>query len=302
MTGYLNSNYVQSLAEFGTPRELPRSKGWILERQIPGFPYRDAMGCYPLFTCQDWSQLDADLEEIGDDLVTLSLVTDPFGEYNADYLRRCFGILVFPFKEHFIVDLRRPMSTFVCQHHRRYVRKALLKLEVERCEDPTQFINEWVELYGNLITRQNIRGILAFSRSAFAKQLKVPGIIVFRAVYGQATIGMLLWYVQGKVGYYHLGASSVRGYELWASFALFWFAIEHFAANGLRWLNLGAGAGVKNNGTDGLSRFKRGWSTGTRTAYFCGRIFDHASYSEIIKAKGISATDYFPAYRRGEFG
>ena len=60
--------------------------------------------------------------------------------------------------------------------------------------------------------------------------------------------------------------------------------------------------GVESNCTDGLSQFKRGWSTGTRTAYFCGRIFDHKSYAEIVKAKGIAATTYFPAYRKGEFG
>jgi len=299
--GYLHPQYPQSLAEFGTLRELPRSEGWILERQILGFPYHDAMGCYPLFVCQDWSQLHADLENMGSEPVTLSLVTDPFGDYEKNYLRRCFRHVVLPFKEHFIVDLRRPMKTFVCQHHRRYARKASGQLKVEICEEPGQFINKWVELYANLIKRHNIRGILAFSRSAFAKQLKVPGIVVFRAVHQEETVGMLLWYTHGEVAYYHLGAYSNLGYDLGASFPLFWFAIEHFAGNGLTWLNLGAGAGVKGNGTDGLSRFKRGWSTGTRTAYFCGRIFDYAKYSEVVKIKGNSSTDYFPPYRKGEF-
>lgn len=302
MTGYLHPGYVQSLSEFGTPRKLPRSKGWILERQIPGFPYRDAMGCYPLFACQDWSQLYADLEDMGKKLISLSLVTDPFGEHDEAYLHQCFRDVVIPFKEHFVIDLSRPMDTFVCGHHRRYTRKALRQLHIERCEDPTQFINEWVDLYAALIERHNIKGILAFSELAFGKQLSVPGIVALRAVSEETTVGMLLWYVQGEVGYYHLGASSATGYELRASFAMFWSAIEYFAANGLRWLNLGAGAGVKSNGTDGLSRFKRGWSTGTRTAYFCGRIFDQARYAEIVKVKGIPTISYFPAYRKGEFG
>ena len=59
MSGYMHLGYAESLVEFGTPRELPRSGGWVLERQIPGFSYRDAMGCYPLFACQDWSQCAA---------------------------------------------------------------------------------------------------------------------------------------------------------------------------------------------------------------------------------------------------
>lgn len=66
-------------------------------------------------------------------------------------------------------------------------------------------------------------------------------------------------------------------------------------------VDLGAGAGIDDKGTDGLTRFKRGWSTGTRTAYFCGRVFDHAKYSELVRATSASATNYFPAYRAGEF-
>ena len=301
VTGYLHPGYAQSLAEFGAPRELPRSGGWVLERQIPGFPYHDAMGCYPLFACKDWSQLHADLEDISNELVSLSVVTDPFGEYDSIYLQRCFKDVVIPFKQHFVVDLNRPLDTFVSSHHRRYARKALRQLYVERCGDSTQFINKWVDLYTALIERHNIKGILAFSGSAFEKQLSVPGIVVFRAVYEESTVSTLLWYIQGEVGYYHLGASSDLGYELWASFALFWSAIEYFAANGLRWLNLGAGAGVRSDGIDGLSRFKRGWSTGTRTAHFCGRIFDQKKYLEIVRAKDIPETEYFPAYRLGEF-
>ena len=151
MTGYLHPGYAQSLAEFGTPRELPRSGGWILERQIQGFPYQDARGCYPLFACQDWSQLHADLDDIGNELVSLSLVSDPFGDYDIAYLHRCFKDVVLPFKEHFVIDLCRPMNTVVSSHHRRYARKAFQRVYVEMCDDPMLFINEWVDLYANKI-------------------------------------------------------------------------------------------------------------------------------------------------------
>jgi hypothetical protein len=301
MTGYMHPGYAESLAEFGTPRELPRCGGWVLERQIPGLPYRDAMGCYPLFACQDWSRLASDLDNIGDDLVSLALVTDPFGEYDETCLHRCFRDVVIPFKDHFIVDLRRPMNDIVSRHHRYYARKALKSLYVEECQEPTQFTDEWVALYANLIDRHNLKGIKAFSKRAFAKQLSTPGTVMLRAVHQDVVAGAQIWFVQGEVGYSHLTALSEAGYELGASYALYWFAIE-CVSDKVRWLDLGAGAGAKSDGTDGLSRFKRGWSTGTRTAYFCGRIFDQVRYSEIVKAKGVLATDYFPAYRKGEFG
>ncbi len=301
MTGYMHESYAYSLADFGTPRELPHSKGWVLVRPIAGFAHYDAMGCYPLFACQDWSKLSLDLQNLSEDLVALSVVTDPFGQYDAPDLRQSFVDVVKPFKQHFAIDLHRPVKSYVNKHHLRNARKARQMLTVERCEQPALFLDDWTALYDTLIERHDITGITKFSRASFEKQLKVPGLVALRAVYAGATVGMLLWFVQGEVGYYHLGAYSPVGYELRASFALFWFAIEYFAASGLRWLNIGAGAGVGNDERDGLTRFKKGWSTGTRTAYFCGKIFDHARYREIVNAKGVAGTDYFPAYRLGEF-
>jgi hypothetical protein len=299
--GYSHALYAESLAEFGTPVELPSCGGWILKRRIPGYPNYDGMGCYPLFACQDWALLEADLENVGSQLVSLAIVADPFGGYSPAYLQQCFQDVVIPFKEHFVVDLRSPADTFVSEHHRRNARKALQRIGVEQCIDPNQFLHDWLELYGYLIGRHEISGITAFSRQVFQHQLRVPGLVAFRAEHEGATVGMLLWYVQDEVGYYHLGAYNQKGYALKASFALFWQSIDYFAAKGLRWLNLGAGAGAETATDSGLSRFKRGWATGNRTAYFCGRIFDRATYGEITRASGCTVTDYFPAYRRGEF-
>ena len=120
LTGYLHPGYVQSLAEFGAPRELPHCGGWVLERQIPEFADYDAMGCYPLFVCQDWSQLHNDLEDLGTNLVSLALATDPFGTYNPAYLKQCFDVVV-PFKEHFVINFYRPINEFVSGHHPRRI-------------------------------------------------------------------------------------------------------------------------------------------------------------------------------------
>jgi hypothetical protein len=301
-SGYLHSAYAESLAEFGKPRFLPRSGGWILERPIAGSPHRDGMGCYPLFACRDWQRLGADLEEIGGALVSLALVTDPFGAYDEGLLRHCFEDLVTPFKEHYVVDLEQPRTAYVSAHHRRYAHKSLQVVQVERCQEPGVLLADWSDLYAQLIKKHNIQGIAAFSTLAFTKQLEIPGIVAFRAAYEGQTVGILLWFTHGSVGYYHLGAFSDTGYKVRASFALFRFAIDHFATSDtVRWLDLGAGAGVMQGKADGLSRFKQGWSTGTRTAYFCGRILDPGVYSELAAMGQDSHTSYFPAYRLGEF-
>jgi hypothetical protein len=301
MMGYAHADYAASLAEFGEPRLLPESNGWILGRSIRGTPYADAMGCYPLFSCLDWSQLQSDIDGMTGELVSLVLVTDPFGDFTRESLAQTFKDLAAPFKEHFVVDLKEAPETFVHPHHQRNARKALEVVSVEKCEQAASCEQEWNGLYTNLINRHDIRGIARFSDSSFARQLRVPGAVMLRAMHGGRTVGVTWWFVSGRVGYYHLGAYNDEGYELRASFALFWRAMDLFKSEGLCWLALGAGAGLGNNATDGLSRFKRGWSTGTRTAYLCGRIFNRARYEQLVKVKGIEATDYFPAYRQGEF-
>lgn len=299
--GYSHPDYAASLLEFGVPRLLPQSRGWILERAIPNSRHHDAMGCYPLFACQNWSRLNDDLESIGDSLVSLAVVTDPFGDYDLACLQESFPDLTTPFKEHFVVDLSRAPATFVQPHHQRNVRKALREISVEHCDRPIDLLEDWIDLYSTLAKRHDIKGIAAFSREAFARQLCIPGIVVLRAVHQDETAGMLLWYEQGDRAYYHLGAYSARGYELGASFALFDYAISYFAERGFAWLNLGSGAGISSSEAEGLSRFKQGWSTGVRTAYFCGRIMDQTSYRELLARTVHPPTQYFPAYRFGEF-
>ena len=300
LTGYRHPAYVAALGEFGTPRALPRSAGWLLERAVPGGPHRDAMGCYPLFSCLDWPGLKADVDALASDLVAVSLVTDPFGRYDEATLRDCFGVRVAPYKQHFVADLRRARETFVSRHHRYYASRALSAVELDRCDEPGGLLDEWVGLYDHLIARHQLRGMKAFSRQSFAQQLAVPGVVVLRAGQHGRTVGAHIWYLQDDVVHSHLAATNQAGYDLNVSYALYWFALETFASQAA-WINFGAGAGLNSDGADGLTRFKRGWATGTRLTYFCGRIFDRGKYDAALAARGLQDNDYFPAYRKGEF-
>ncbi len=300
-TGYQHVEYARSYREQGKEVFLPRSGGWLLERQIKNTAYRDAMGCYPLFSCQSWQHLESDLIALDEQLVTVTMVTDPLGEYSKADLDACFPDLCVPFKEHYLVDLSQEPRDFISSHHRRYGKKASKACVIESCQPVDDVIDDWVTLYDGLIEHRNIRGFQRFSREIFSRQLAVPGMVVFRAKKGVETLGMTLWYTQGNAAYYHLGAYSDQGYQARASFGLFWNAINHFRATGIEWLDLGAGAGLSASDDDGLSKFKRGWSTGTKTAYLCGRVGNRAAYLEQVGDIDMQATRYFPAYREGEF-
>ncbi len=302
-TGYLSPRYAESLAEFGEPLELPQCGAWLLERSIAGSTRRDAMGCYPLFSCRDWSKLRDDIDRLAGRLLTLALVVDPFSPLTANELAAGFDRVI-PFKDHFVVDLAVPSERHVTTHHRHYARKSLRKIKVQAVSDPPRHLEEWVSLYATLIERHQLRGLKAFSRESFRRQLEVPGMVMFLGTLGDQIVGAHLWYVQGEVAYSHLSATSDIGYGCRATYGIYWTAIETFKerfSGSVRWLNLGAGAGVGGDGKDGLTEFKSGWATSTKPAFFCGKIFDRPAYEEMSRGVSAEQAGYFPAYRCGEF-
>ncbi|MGI9296256.1 MAG: GNAT family N-acetyltransferase [Pseudomonadales bacterium] len=300
LTGYLHPLYAASLAEFGDPRQLPHSGGWILERAIPGTDsLRDGMGPYPLFCCSDWKALRHDLQELSHDLVSLALVTDPFGDFAVTDLENCFD-KVTPFKQHFVADLSKPVNEIVSKRHRSDARRSLRKVAVEVCDNPCAYLEEWMELFGVLEKRHQIKALRTFSKNAFATQLRVPGLVMFKALLGKELVGLDLWYVQDDVAQGHLAAFSPAGYETHASYATKWTVIEYFKDK-VSWINFGGAPGNNADHGAGLQRFKRGWANTTHMAYFCAKVLNPELYSELDVAVGSHADDYFPSYRRGEF-
>lgn len=298
MTGYASRAYAESLSEFGEPLHLPRCGGHLLRRPIPGTSECDAMGCYPLFFCADWAALEADLSALPKELVSVALVADPFGDHSPELLESAFDV-VNPYRVHYIVDLERPPEKNGSRHHRREARKALEKIQVEVCREPSGFSNDWNRLYQALAIRHGIRGVRAFSRRAFERQLALPGIVVHQAWHHGELVGAQLFFQQDDVVHCHLGAVTEEGYETGAFYAMDRFAIEYFS-NRARKLDLGGGTGLASSGDDGLSRYKKGWATETRPVCFCGRIVNRARYESLVPSLGES--HYFPAYREGEFG
>ena len=85
-----------------------------------------------------------------------------------------------------------------------------------------------------------------FSDASLVAQLHVPGLVAFKALCDGVIVGMVLWFVHEDRAYYHLAAYTDRGYDVGASFGLFWTSLEHFSAS-LRVVSLGGGAGIQGD-------------------------------------------------------
>lgn len=298
--GYHSPEYARAFESFGTPRPLQHSGGTVTIRPIDGSDQHDAMGCYPLFCCSDWSRLAKDFQDLRDEIVSLTLVSDPFGAYNERLLRTLFNGCMRPFKTHFVADLSTHPQSFVSAHHRYYGRRAQRTMEIFPAKQPETYLDDWLRLYDGLIARHNISGISAFSAISFALQFRTPGLRLFVARNEKEILGLQIWFEDGLLAYHHLSAYSECGYRLRASYGLLWRALHFWHHAGLRLVTLGASAGL-NDQNDGLSRFKAGWSNAQKTVYLCGAIFDKSAYKQLVGGQGATQSSYFPAYRHGEF-
>lgn len=295
--GYAGPSYVASLTHMGAPIALPRSQGWCLTRSVPGLSDADVVGPYPLFTCRDWSGLAADVAALQERAVSIVLVTDPFATITQSSLRDAFPDVCRPYKRHYIVDLCERRRDALHAHHRRLVRYALRDTRVEVATGAPAWGDDWIRLYGHLVRRHGITGAAAFSADALAAQLTLPGMVAARAVANGHAVGMSLWAVQGDYAYYHLSAYDDVGYELRASYALFSTAFDWLWQQGVRFVALGAGAGVQGSSA-GLDDFKRRWATDVAPVYLCGRILQPDRYAAACGAAGKPSTnEFFPAYR-----
>jgi len=298
LPGYFNPGYVASFEEFGRPLLLPGSGASLLERPIGDTGLRDAMGAYPMFCCPDWTELSADLDALGDRLVSVVLAPDPMTAPQPEALEATFDH-VRRYKDHFVIRTGRPLDEFVSKRHRQHARNALRRVEVELCEEPARYAGEFDRLFGVLAARHQIRGLRRFSQAAFERQLALPGTVMFRAMVDGRTVGLDSWYVQGSCAQGHLVALDETAYELRAGYALKWRLIEYLS-DGVEWINLGGGRSSDNS--DGLSAFKRGWSTDTKPSWICGSILQGDRYESLSASASGNDGAYFPAYRTAELG
>ncbi|HPF14003.1 MAG: hypothetical protein H6830_12295 [Planctomycetes bacterium] len=295
--------YAQCLEHLGQPVELPASGGWVLERAWDGCV--DATGPYPLLCPSDPSRLERDFEDLASKWLSVAAVIDPMIELAPDVLQRAFPDRWVAYKEHFVVDLSKPLETTLSGHHQRKAKRGERRVRIEWNEGGEAWgddwddgwDDDWVALYQALSAHHQISGPAAFSAASLVGQLRLPRTLVQRALIDDDVVSMVVWYPRGEGVSYHLGASLPAGYAASASYALFADALRRFQAQGLAWAHLGAGAGVQA-GSAGLTAFKAGWASHSRTAYFGGRVGQRERYQALCASAGLDPNGpFFPAYR-----
>lgn len=302
--GYGGAAYAACLGHVGRPIALPRSGLTALERAIPGTDRSDLVGPYPLLPAVDPRALRADLDELasgGHGPVSFVAVCDPLTTSDHEGLQAAFPDLARPFKRHFLADPRVDESQRLTKHHGRELRRARRFARFERCA-PAEIADDWLRLYAGLIEAFGLEGSdSAFPPASLRAQLEVPGMMAIRAVEEDGHVSQVtLMLSDGVHGWYHLAAQDDRGRRHQAGFGALAFGLNELADEGVELVDLGGAAGLDEDPTDGLARYKSGFS-GTASgpdrldAWLIGAVLDSEAYAELSGERAAGA--FFPAYR-----
>lgn len=260
-------------------------------RPIPGTPYEDAAGCYPLMPMAPDADLDGGLEELASaGAVSFVAVTDPHHALPVGDLAARFAVCR-PFKTHFVIDRAIGPLRF-SKHHRYEVRRAERACTV-RTAPLAEVCDLWCALYATVIARHGITGAARFSARFFKALSLQRGCLAFLAEAEGETVGASLWLRHGDVAYYFLNASSEEGYVKGAAYALMSAACSHFGD--CRWINLGGVAGAHDDLARGLARFKKGFANATADSHLIGAVLNPDLYAMLTGNRPDRG--WFPAYR-----
>lgn len=294
MSGYRSEAYAHSFKERGVAIKLNTSRSWVLVRPIPNSTLFDASGLYPLFCYESARGLKNDFLGLEKEIVSFVGVTNPESSTDLSLLEEAFDS-VHTYKSHFMVDLRSNLNSSISKHHLYYAKASLKKVVVEQCSNPLDHVDDWCSLYNHLVETRKLSSFHRFSRETISYHFGMSDLILFRAVHEGRVVAMHSWMITGDTAYSHLAASSAQGYQLMASYALYFKAIDYFRGK-MRCINLGGCAGNQEK-TDGLWKFKKGWSTHSSMAFLCKKIFDRANYETLTNSLNKENSSYFPAYR-----
>lgn len=292
---YAHPDYVNSLSHIGQSLFVPDWNMPVLLRNINGV-HIDATGAYPLTIIDPAANLRGGLEFLRKaGAVSLVAVLDDFHRPDLDSLRAIFDF-VRPLKTHFVHKPDQSGPSYA-PHHRYEVKRA------KRSNHVAQFslaenLGSWCDLYAELVRRHQLKGQHDFPRAHFEALAHLPGVTALGAWQDNVLVSAHIWVEHAGRIHSHLAASSPAGYKSGAAYAVNDLALRHFASASL--INFGGGAGFGDAASDGLSKFKAGFSNQTASAYLAGMILDKGAYARLSEQRqSQDVGGFFPAYRAG---
>lgn len=257
---YCSAEYASAFAGPGVrPLWVEAWQSHVLVREREGSS--PAGAARPLGSLNPRCDVSAGLAELREKGVsTISLVTDPMWSPERSVLAEAFDVCR-PFKEHYLVD--RDGGIRLRKRHRNRINQARRVGKVREIS-LSEHLATWLELYRGNVAKLHIAE--PFPDSYFEAIAGMPSLRVLAVEAGGKLVAITLWVAHHDTLYFHDGASGEVGREVAAAYAAFAYAIE---TTDRRYVLLGGSAGLRDEPSDGLSMFKRGFANAVVPGYLC---------------------------------
>lgn len=290
--GYAHPAFARSHAEHGDVIELPESGASVLLLPIEGTASHEAVGPYPLLSCDRPDRLGDDLGVLRDaGAITFTAVLDPL--HGAAPVDPRF-VMDRSFKTHHLTVPSDPAPT-PTPHHLREVRRASRSVTV--IEEPGHLadVDEWMRLWTPHVEHHGLTGMAAGSRATFVEQLRIPGtVMMWGAVEGRRVAAQIVLSARSAL-FAHLAVSDPIGRRARAMYAID-AALHAWGSASGRIVHWGGTAGTED-AEDGLAAYKRGWANATCAARLVGAVLDERAYRTLGGTTSPAPADWFPVYR-----
>jgi hypothetical protein len=299
LKGYGHPGFAASFPNTVGTVHLKNSDGWLLRRYIDNSDLTDLVSPDPVFVCSDFSAIASDLQALNPE-ATASLIirTDAFCESHIVADIGGFDEISH-FKTHYIAQLDQPWRSFTRRSCRRYADRAKSLFAIRLVEAPVTLASKLFTLNQTMVERHMLLPQLGYSNHMLATQLALPGARVFEVRDQAATIAIACFMEVGEYAYAYLLGCSNEARSRFAIYGLYGCALDYYQ-NRVRAIDFGGNSGLVDNGQDGLSLFKKGWSNTTKTSYLCKKILNHDLYKNLCRDHCASDPSFFPAYRAPE--
>ncbi len=294
-TGYQHPGYARSFSGNAQIKRLEHSGGWLLRRPVNNQGIEDLCNAYPMFVGDNVTALAVDLAAMDHTQVaSIILRSDPFDDYSITGGLPGFDI-VRPFKHHYIASLERPWRSFVRKSSRKVAARVRQQFEFSCVPQPSTRAHTLWQLHQLMLEKQGANKAL-WTSEIIAAQLVLPGVTVFEVSDTTQTHAIACFMAVADRVYAHLLGVTEEGRAQNIIHGIYAYALDYFRDQA-RYIDFGSNAGLADDPEDGLSCFKQGWCSETRTSYLCGKILNPSLYTELCYQHGVSSATFFPAYR-----
>jgi Helix-turn-helix domain/Acetyltransferase (GNAT) domain len=259
---YCSESYARASEEPGVKRMYVAAwDTYVLVRDGQA-EVSQATGVRPFGSLDPKCDLQAGLEVLWEaGIASFSMITDPMWCPDESQLRVAFDVCR-PFKEYYVVD--RAAEVHIRKRHRNRINQARRAGEIHRIQ-LADHLDTWIALYeGNVDNRQIAQ---PFTRSYFERLATFKDLRTIAVLSDGEIVSMSLWVPYRDTMYFHDGASNAGGMAISAAHSAFADVIE--AAADYRYVLLGGSAGFRDERSDGLAVFKRGFANTSVISHLC---------------------------------